>query len=188
MNRFKLSMMLVMALLVPTSLVWSQSAKIAVVDFERAVIECGEGKQAQARFNSRLEEKQKDAEKRQKELEAIRTRLQTQEKVLSDAVKAGLQRDLERGQVDLVRLNEDAQKELETLRNELLSPIAQRGSALLTALAKEQEYTLIVDLSNPQSNVLWHNPKNDITPELIRRLDATAPKPEPAKPEPKPKP
>jgi outer membrane protein len=181
-------MMLLITLLVPAGVVWSQTAKIAVVDFERAVVECTDGKQAQAKFNARLEERQKEAEKRTKELEAIRNRLQTQDKVLSDAVKAGLQRDLDRGQVDLQRLNEDAQKELETLRNELLQPIAQRASGLMTALANEQQFTLVIDTSNPQTNVLWFNKSNDLTAELIRRLDATAPKPEPAKPEPKPKP
>ena len=189
MNRSKKPLMLLIALLVPAGFVWSQSAKVAIVDFERAVVECGEGKQAQARFNARLEERQKEAEKRTKELEAIRNRLQTQDKVLSDAVKAGLQRDLDRGQVDLQRLNEDAQKELETLRNELLQPIAQRASALMTALANEQQFTLVIDTSNPQTNVIWSNPNNDLTPELIRRLDATAPKPETAKPAPaKPEP
>jgi outer membrane protein len=191
MIRLKLPVLLLIALLIPMGTVWSQGAKIAVVDFERAIIESAEGKESSAKFNVKLQEKQKEAENRQKALEAIQTRLQTQDKVLSDAVKAGLQRDLQRGQTDLTRLNEDAQKELETMRNELLQPIAQRASALLQAFAAEQSYTVVIDVSNPETNVVWHNPRNDITAELVRRIDASAPKPA-AKPEaakpPEPKP
>ena len=177
MIRFNPSVVVLIVLLAPTSVVLGQSSKVGVVEFERAVIESAEGKQAQAKFTAKLDEKQKDIEKRQKELEAIQTRLQTQDKVLSDTVKAGLLRDLERGKTELTRINEDAQKELEALRNELLQPIAQRAGAIMNALAAEQDYTLVVDVSNPENNVIWRNPNNDLTAELIRRIDASAPKP-----------
>src|SRR5262249_39292188 len=68
----------------------------------------------------------------------------------------------------------DSQKELQTLRDELLRPIAERASAILNAMATEQGYVLIVDISNPQNNVLWFNPANDVTAELTRRIDASA--------------
>src|SRR5687767_9918067 len=128
MIRFNVSIMLLLALLISASPALAQVAKIGIVDFERAVVESAEGKQSQAKWDAKLVEKQKEVEKRRKELEGIQTKLQTQEKVLSDAVKAGMQRDLERGQTELTRISEDAQKELETLRNDLLQPIAQRAS------------------------------------------------------------
>jgi Skp family chaperone for outer membrane proteins len=182
MIRFNVSIMLLLALLISASPALAQVAKIGIVDFERAVVESAEGKQSQAKWDAKLVEKQKEVEKRRKELEGIQTKLQTQEKVLSDAVKSGLQRDLERGQTELTRISEDAQKELETLRNDLLQPIAQRASAVFNAMAAEMGFTLVIDVSNPQNNVLWHNPANDVTAELIRRIDASAPKPAAAAP------
>jgi outer membrane protein len=172
MTRISVPLVLLIALSVPAA-VLGQS-KIAVVDFERAVVECAEGQVSQQKFNARFEEKQKEIEKRRKELEAIQIRLQTQDKVLSDTVKLGLQRDLERGQVEFTRISEDAQKELEALRNDLLQPIAQKASAVLNSFAVEQGYSLVVDTSNPENNVVFVNPNNDITEELIRRLDAAA--------------
>src|SRR5262249_10145687 len=74
--------------------------------------------------------------------------------------------------LDLQRVNEDAQKELEVLRDELLRPIAQKATAILNAMAQQQGYTLVVDVSNPQNNVAFVNPKSDITDVLIKAIDA----------------
>ena len=67
-----------------------------------------------------------------------------------------------------------------------LRPIAERASGILNAIAAEQGYTLVVDVSNPQNNVVWFNPKNDITAELTRRIDASTPKTSEAAPAPRP--
>ena len=77
----------------------------------------------------------------------------------------------------------DAQRELQTMRDELLQPIAGRATNLLQALADEKGYTLVIDVSNPESNVIWKNDKYDITSELLKRIDATTP-PETGKTEP----
>jgi hypothetical protein len=71
----------------------------------------------------------------------------------------------------LQRVNEDAQKELQALRDELLRPIAERATAILNAMASERNYTLVVDISNPENNVIWKNDKNDITAELVKKID-----------------
>src|SRR6266850_512601 len=169
MTRLKLTILLVSALLAPSYL-FGQS-RVAVVDFERAVVESTEGKKSSAQFNAKVEGAQKDIEKRQKELEDIGNKLRTQERVLSDAVKATMQKDIERRQTELTRAQEDAQKELNTLRDQLLRPIADIASQILNALAAERGYTLVVDVSNPQNNVIWHNPAVDITSDLIQRID-----------------
>src|SRR6059036_1235037 len=100
-------------------------------DFEKAVVESAEGKKSSDKFNAALQSKQADAEKRQKELEDAQKKLQTQERTLSETAKANLQKDIDRRTTELQRFNEDAQKELQSLRDELLRPIAERASAIL---------------------------------------------------------
>jgi len=154
----------------------AQLSTVVVVDFERAVVESVEGKKASEKFNAALQAKQNDAEKKQKELEEQQKKLQTGARTLSDATKADLQRDIDRRNTELQRMSEDAQKELGTLRDEMLRPIAERATAILNAMASEQGYTVVIDTSNPENNVLWVNPRNDITAELIKRIDAATPK------------
>src|SRR5438094_5592012 len=182
MVRFKLLLLVIMTVLVSAPLAQGQTSKVAVVDFEKAVVESVEGKKSSDKFNGTLQAKQADGEKRQKEVEDAQRKLQTQERTLSDTAKANLQKDIDRRTTELQRFNEDSQKELQSLRDELLRPIAERASGILNALAAEQGYTVIIDISNPQSNVVWSNPKNDITEELTRRIDAATKTTEAAKP------
>jgi len=154
----------------------AQTSKVAVVDFERAVVQCAEGKKSSEKFNATVQARQADVVQRQKDLDDATKKLQNGARTLSDSAKADLQKDIDKKTTDLQRVNEDAQKELETMRDELLRPIAQKATALLNAMAEQQGYTLVVDISNPQSNVVFANPKNDITEELIKRIDAEAAK------------
>jgi outer membrane protein len=175
MNPLKTAIVAILALLISVPSLWAQNLKIGVVDFERAVVECAAGKKSSEKFNGTLQAKQADLEKKQKDLEDQQKKLQNGARTLSDAVKGDLQKDIDRRTKELQRVNEDAQKELQALRNELLRPIAERATSILNAMAAEQNYTLVVDISSQESNVLWANPKNDITAELIKRIDTATP-------------
>jgi outer membrane protein len=170
--RLKLSLLTVVMMLASSPLLRAQLSKVAVVDFERAVVESAEGKKASAKFNSTLQAKQTEIEKRQKELDDQQKKLQTGTRTLSDTAKADIQKDIDRRTTELQRLNEDAQKDLQTMRDDLLRPIAERATDILRAMAMEGGYTLIVDISNPQTNVVFFSPKYDITADLIKKIDA----------------
>jgi outer membrane protein len=186
MIRFKFSILAITALVVAAPFLQAQLSKIVVVDFERAVVESREGKQSSDKFNAALQSKQAEIEKRQKELEEVEKKLQNGARTLSDGAKADLQKDIDRKTTDLKRINEDAQKELQMLRDELLRPIAEKATAFLNAMSDEQSYTVVIDVSNPENSVLWANPKNDITADLIKRLDAEGAKaPDPTAASPK---
>src|SRR5437763_7867965 len=161
MMRLKLSLLIV-ALFAATPLLRAQLSKVAAVDFERAVVESAEGKKASDKFNATLQARQADIEKRQKELDDQQKKLQAGARTLNDAAKAEIQKDIDRRTTELTRLNEDAQKDLQGLRDQLLRPIAERATAILQRMASEQNYTVVVDVSNQQNNVVWFNPKNDI--------------------------
>src|SRR5262245_54167411 len=176
MNRLQTAILTSLALLITVPGVRAQISTVVVVDFERAVVESAEGKKSSDKFNATLQAKQGEMEKKQKELEDQKRKLETGTRTLSEAAKAELQRDIDRRTTEMQRRNEDVQKELQVLRDELLRPIAERATATLNAMAAEQGYTLVVDISNQESNVVWFNPKNDITAELIKRIDASAPK------------
>ena len=169
------------ALLVFIPVALAQLSNVVVVDFEGAVVQSAEGKRASDRFSAAVKAKQDELGKKQQELDDQTKKLQNGARTLSDDAKATLQRDIDRRTTELQRLNEDAQKELGLTRDELLRPIADRASAILNAMAAELNYTLVIDVSNPETNVIWKNPKNDVTEELIKRINASAPK-EPAKP------
>jgi len=181
MTRLKTTLVVIFMLLVATPFLRAQLSNIAVVDFERAVVESAEGKKSSDKFNASVQAKQADLEKKQREIEDLQKKLQAGTRTLSDSAKADIQRDIDRRNTELQRVNEDAQKEMQALRDELLRPIAQVATQILNGMAAEQGYTLVIDSSNPENNLVFVNPKNDITAELVKRINAATPK-EPPKP------
>jgi outer membrane protein len=174
MNRLKIPVVTIVALLFSAPMMRAQLSKVVVVDFEKAVVESDEGKKASEKFNALLQTKQGDIEKKQKDIEDQQKKLQNGARTLSDQAKADIQRDIDKRTTELTRLNEDAQRELQASRDELLKPIADLATAVLGAMAAQENYTLVIDISNPESNVVWKNPKNDITDELIKKINAAA--------------
>lgn len=172
MNRLKTPVVAIVALLISAPMVRAQLSKVVVVDFEKAVVESNEGKKASEKFNATLQSKQGEIEKKQKDIEDQQKKLQNGARTLSEQAKADIQKDIDRRTTELQRSNEDAQKELQTARDELLRPIADLATQVLNAMADQENYTLVIDISNPDSNVVWKNPKNDITDELIKRINA----------------
>jgi outer membrane protein len=181
MIRLKPALLAILALLATSPLLQAQLSTVVVVDFERAVVESAEGKKASDKFNAAAKAKQADLEKRQSDIADLQKKLQAGTRTLSDSAKNDIQRDIDRRTTELQRLSEDAQKEMQALRDDLLRPIAERATQILNAMAVEQGYTLVVDASNPENNIVFVNPKNEITAELVKRIDAASPK-EPPKP------
>ena len=83
MIRLKLSMFAMVALFASASLLGAQLSKIAVVDFERAVVESAEGKKSSDKFNASVQARQTDIEKRQKDLDETQKKLQNGARTLS---------------------------------------------------------------------------------------------------------
>jgi outer membrane protein len=181
MNRVPSAILASFLVLICAASLPAQMSIVVVVDFERAVVESAEGKKASEKFNATAQAKTAELEKKQKDIEELGKKLQAGARTLSDTAKAQIQRDIDRQTRELQRQNEDVQKDLQIMRDELLRPIAERATAILQAMAAEKAYTVVIDVSNPENNVVWVNEKNNITEELIKRIDASAPK-EAAKP------
>ena len=168
------------------------TGRVAVVDFQKAVLENVEGKKAQEKLMAEVSKRQKDFEEKQKSLQDAQGKLQTQDKALSDTAKADLSRQIEKLNTDLQRMNDDAQKDIGDLQQQLLRPIADRAQKVLQAYSAENGFSVVFDVSNQTNNIIYVQDVADITTEIIRRVDselvksptvpAAAPKPaDPAK-------
>src|SRR3989442_570454 len=158
------------------------AAKVAVVDFQRAITENSEGKKAQESFLAEITKRQSDFDKKQKSLDDAQSKLRTQEKVLDDSAKANLSKQIDQTTTELNRMNEDAQKELGDLQQKLFRPIAERTQKVLQAYASETGFGVVFDISGQTNSIIYYQDVSDITTEIIRRVDAEAGKPAPAKP------
>jgi outer membrane protein len=148
------------------------SGRVAVVDFQKAVLENAEGKKAQEKLMAEVSKRQKDFEEKQKNLQDAQNKLQTQNQALSDTAKADLSRQIEKLNTDLQRMNDDAQKDIGDLQQQLLRPIADRAQKVLQAYSAENGFSVVFDVSNQTNNIVYVQDVADITTEIIRRVDS----------------
>jgi Skp family chaperone for outer membrane proteins len=147
------------------------ATRIAVIDFNRAVFECTEGKKAAEVMQGEMKGFQTKFEAAQKEMEALQKEGQ-QGTTLSDAQKADLTKKIDVKQTELTRINEDAQKAQADMQDKYLNPIAQKVGKVVEAYGKEVGLAAVFDVSTQPSNILYANDVADITTEIIRRKDA----------------
>lgn len=178
----KVSLVVLIGLLLPAALLAQAPAapaagagagKVAVVDFQKAVTENSDGKKAQEKFMGELNKRQKDFEDKQKLLTETQTKLQNGDKTLNDATKADMAKQIDRLNTELQRMNDDAQKELGDLQQQLFRPIAEKTSDVLKSYSTENGFAVVFDTSSQASSIIYNSEIADITTEIIRRVDAT---------------
>jgi Skp family chaperone for outer membrane proteins len=149
----------------------AQDLKVAVVDVETLTLTSDEGKAVNDKLKKRYDEIVAIMSKLQKDIEDKETRLKTQDRVMSATAKQTLARDIDNDKIAFDRKNQDYQKEMTDLQNELLDPVAAKAQLAIQAYIKEKSPTIIIDLSAEKGNVVWANPANDITMEVMKRLN-----------------
>ena len=119
--------------------------KIAVVDTQRAVMETEDGLRAQAKLKKLFEERQKELDGKQNQLQKEREDIEKQQGVVS---QAALQKRVEVWQQEMMQLQAvfvDYNKELQKKQNELTQPIVQKTMGLIRRIATQDGYDLIVE-------------------------------------------
>jgi Skp family chaperone for outer membrane proteins len=148
----------------------AQDAKIAVVNTRTLTLMSDEGKVAGDKLQKRLDVIRIEMDKLRKEIEEKDNTLRTRERLLSAQAKATLTKDIEDGKFKFEQKAQVYDKEMNEMQAELLDPIANKVQIELQAYVKEKSYTLVVDLAD-DSNVVWANQNNDITKDVLARIN-----------------
>ena len=163
----------------------AQPGKVAVIYFQGAIVGTKDGQKAAADLDSKATPKRKELEQRQAEVASLQDQLTKGQNTLSEAAKNELYKNIEIKKKTLQRDFEDTKEEFEADQQKVLQQLAQKMSAVIDRYARDHGFTLVVDVSSPQSPILFASPTIDITKEIIALYDEAAPamtNPAPAKP------
>ena len=148
--------------------------KIVVVDMQEAVTGSNEGKEKAAKFDARVKEWTDKLDKIKTDLDANQKKLQAQQSLASPSVLATLNKSITDKQTELTRTSEDAQKDVDGYRDELLGPVMEVAQKTMNELAVEKAYSIVYDLSAPNSPIVYTSKECNITEEVKTRLNAKA--------------
>lgn len=151
------------------------SGKIGIVNVQTAIQNCQEGKKAVADLNSQFGPKQSDLQNQSKQIQQLQKQLQDGGNTLSADAKAELTRTVTSKQKDLQRAYDDAQSEYQNAQNDVINRIGTKLMKVINSYAQAHGYTLILDVSSPQTPVLFATKALDLTPEIVRLYDQQYP-------------
>jgi outer membrane protein len=157
--------------------------KYAIVNLQEIAQTSVQGKAFNAKVQALQEQKAKELQDKQKQIQANQDKLEKGASVLNDQARAQLQLDIERQTKDLQRANEDAQQELQTLIQALQGQFEQVLGPVIDRVAREKQVHFVFDAA--QAGLVWADPSMDLTPDVVKALDASGPaKPAAAAPPP----
>jgi outer membrane protein len=162
----------------------SPSGKIAVIAIQNAIVATKDGQKAAAELDSKAGPKKKELEGKQGDINSLQDQLTKGQNTLSEATKNDIYKNIESKKKSLQRDFEDAQAEMDQEQQKILQGLGQKMMAVIERYARDNGYTLVVDVSNPQTPVLYASPSIDITKDIIELYDKSAaqmsaPKPAP---------
>jgi len=189
-------------LLLPAAQVWAQGGaaapaadagkRIGTINMRQVIVSTAEGKQASAELQSQFTPRQTELENLGKQIEDARAR--GRQTTISDDERNRLARQIDAWTRLYQRKQQDLQEDIEAAQNEVIQLIGSKVIDVLNRYAKENGYSVILDVSNNATQVMFADTSVDTTQDIIRLYDqahplrggATAPAQTPAQPRPQP--
>lgn len=144
--------------------------KIAIIDTERILLTSETGKKALEELRGLQTAKEEEGKAMQGELEALRDRLTEGRLSLSDERIAEMEKEMEDRAIALRRFQDDANRDLNKKRDEILARVDRAVMPIINAYGQEGAYDLI--FRKFESGLIYANEGVDVTDEIIRRLDS----------------
>jgi outer membrane protein len=147
--------------------------KIAVIDTEKILLSSQAGKKAVADLKKLQEQKETELRGKAQELKDLQTKISEGRLSLAQDKLAELSKQYEEKEIALRRLQDDATRELNKKRDEMLAQIDNRVMPVINQAGKDLGYTLI--FRKFESGLIYADEAIDITAIIIQRLDAATP-------------
>jgi outer membrane protein len=162
-----LALVFALALTAPLA---AQEMKIAILDTEQILLQSETGKKALERLKTLRTEKEEEGKRLQSELEALQQRLSEGRLSLAEDRIRELEKELEDKAIAMRRFQDDANRELNKRRDDILAEVDGKVMPIINQFGQEQGFDLI--FRKFESGLIYADAGIDITAEVIERLDA----------------
>ena len=149
-------------------------AKIALVAFEQAVFATNEGQKAVQDIQTKYKPKKDQIDTLSHEVDALKKQLQGAPATLTDAERAAKMKEIDAKEKRLNHDAEDAQTAYNTDLQETYGKVAAKVSVTLKKYVSDNGYTLLLDVSSQQSNVMWANQSTDVTQAVVAAYNTSS--------------
>ncbi len=158
--------------------------KIAVIAFQVAVGQTNEFQRNFADLQKKYDPKRQQLKALSDEVDSLTKQLQAQGDKLSDAERASKAKSVDEKKKQLDRSAEDAQNDFQNEMQEMYSGLASKVYDVLSSYAQQHGYTLVLDIAQQQTPVLYAVDSTNITKPVIDAYNTKSGVPAPPPPAP----
>lgn len=145
------------------------NAKIGYVDFQKALNEVDEGRQAKAELERTFQQKQNEVNGMQRELEAMQKGLEKDRQLLSAEALRSKEDDYRKKFLELTQRMNGAKAELADREAQTTRGILGALRAVVQKIGTAEQYDMVLEKSQ---DVVLYSPANaDITAQVIREYN-----------------
>jgi outer membrane protein len=142
-------------------------ARIAVIAWELAVAQTNEGQRDFADLQKKYAPKEASLKTLNDEIETLTKQLQDQGPTLSDVERANRSKVIDDKKKQLDRETEDLRNDGQQDMQDLFSGLQAKVYDVMQSYAEQQGFTLVLDISQQQSPVLFASATTNITKQVI---------------------
>jgi len=142
-------------------------AKIAVVAFQLAVAQTNEGQRDFGDLQKKYAPKEATLKTLSDEVDNLTKQLQAQGATLSQAEQASKAKVIDDKKKQLDRESEDARNDFQTDMQDMYNGLASKVYDVMSSYAEQQGFTLVLDISQQQTPVLFSANGTNITKQVI---------------------
>jgi Skp family chaperone for outer membrane proteins len=149
--------------------------KVGVMAAQSALLSTHDGQRALQEMNKQLEPTKATLDKKAQGIRELQDKLQRGGNAMADAAKAELQRTIESQTKAYNRDMEDAQAETQAEERKMLEELSGKMQVVIEKYAQANAYTVLLDVSNQNTNVIWISTAIDVTKDVIDLYDKMNP-------------
>jgi outer membrane protein len=149
--------------------------KVGVIEIQSAILGTKDGRKATQDFAVRFDPRKKELEQKAAEIKDLQDKLQRGGAAMADAAKQDIERTVEQKTKSYKRDMEDANAEFQAEQSKVLDELGQKMMQVIERYAQANGYAVIIDVSNPQTPVMYASSSSNITKEIVDLYDKSAP-------------
>jgi outer membrane protein len=149
--------------------------KIGVIHVQEAILSTKDGQKAAGELQAKFAPKRSELEKKQNDIASLQDQLRKGSATMSDDAKGKLMRDIDSKNTSLKRDSEDFDADVQQDEGKLMQELGAKMMKVLDKYAADNGFAVIIDVSNPQTDVLWRATSSDITADIIALYDKANP-------------
>jgi Skp family chaperone for outer membrane proteins len=150
--------------------------KICVINLQSAMLTTKEGQAAADSFRTKFAEpKEKELQAKQAEITDLSDKLQRGANTMSQTAQDDMKRSIDRKSTDYKRSVEDYQFDRDEEQRKLLDDLSAKMQTVIARFAQENACAVFLDVTNPNSGIMWISDTADVTRQIVDAYDKTQP-------------